>query len=372
MEIDQDNPLQYALERRILHGLACEWEVAVWILPPELRMAMKKPLFRLADMKKALGCWIGHKREICMNRDFVLHYSWDSVREILRHEMAHQLSQILGGDRESSPHGPVFQTACGLLRADSRASGYYESLREQSGHEIPAEEDKILLRVQKLMALAQSSNQHEAEAAMQKAHELTARHNIDLISRNMPRDFVSIFPGRPALRHFREEYVLAMLLEDFYFVQGIWVPAYVLEKGKMGRALEISGTGQNVKLAGYVYDFVRHFTDRQWDEYSSGKNLNRYRKSDFAVGILKGFRSRLESGKGTQKNITASRALIRIEDPLLHQYMNYRYPHINRVRSKSLRYDPDIVDDGVRIGEKLVISKGITGEGKKGKYLPVP
>ncbi|MGE0085117.1 MAG: SprT-like domain-containing protein [Desulfococcaceae bacterium] len=368
----KENYIHYALERRILHGLACEWEVALWILPQELRIAMKKPLFRLGDMKKSLGCWTAHTREICLNRDFVMHHPWDSVREILRHEMAHQLCGILPGGTDSLPHGPEFRKACELLRADPRASGRYESLHETADREMPAEEDKILLRVQKLMALAQSSNRHEAEAAMQKAHELTARHNIDLISRNMPRDFVSVFPGRPALRHFREEYVLAMLLEDFYFVQGIWVPAYVLEKGKMGRALEISGTDQNVKLAGYVHDFVHHFTDRQWKDYSRGKNLSRYRKSDFAVGILSGFRSRLESGEGAHKVDSGSRALVRMEDPLLHQYMNYRYPHTNRVRSKALRYDPDIVNDGVQIGKKLVISKGITGQGKSGKYLPVP
>ncbi len=364
----RENSVQDALERRILHGLACEWETAIWILPPEVRSAMKKPLFRLGDMKRSLGCWTAHKREICLNRNFVLHCPWDSVREVLRHEMAHQLSGLLGG-MDSSPHGPVFQKACELRRADPRASGSYESL---SDRELTAEEDRILLRVQKLMALAQSSNRHEAEAAMQKAHELTARHNIDLISRNMPRDFVSVFPGLPALRHFREDYALAMLLEDFYFVQGIWVPAYVLEKEKMGRALEISGTAQNVKLAGYVWDFVRHFTDRQWEDYSRGKHLNRYRKSDFAVGILRGFRSRLEAGKIPKSDTAESRALVRMEDPLLRQYMDYRYPHTNMVRRKAMRYDPEIMDDGVRIGEKLVISRGITGQGKSGKYLPVP
>ncbi|MEZ4528151.1 MAG: DUF2786 domain-containing protein [Desulfobacterales bacterium] len=366
----KENPVQEALERRILHGLACEWEVAIWILPPELRMLMKRPLFRLGNMKKALGSWTAHKREICLNRNFVLHCPWDSVREVLRHETAHQLSQILAGGLDSAPHGPVFQKACQLLRADSRASGFYERLREHS--DPAAQEDKILLRVQKLMALAQSSNRHEAEAAMQKAHELTARHNIDLISRNMPRDFVSVFPCPPALRHFREDYMLAMLVEDFYFVQGIWVPAYVLEKGKMGRALEISGTAQNVKLAAYVWDFVRHFTQRQWQDYSRGKNLNRYRKSDFAVGILRGFRSRLESGKSPKTNAADSRALVKMEDPLLHRYMKYRYPHTSRVRAKPLRHDPDVMDDGVRIGEKLVISKGITGQGESGKYLSEP
>ncbi len=114
-----------------------------------------------------------------------------------------------------------------------------------------------MTRIKKLLALAESSNAHEAEAAMMKAHELIAKYNIDLINTNERREFMSIFLGKPALRHWREDYHLAGLIQDFYFVQGIWVPAYVVDKEKMGRVLELSGTARNLKIAEYVLEFVR-------------------------------------------------------------------------------------------------------------------
>ena len=120
-----------------------------------------------------------------------------------------------------------------------------------------------MLRIKKLMALAQSQNQHEAEAAMAKAHQLIGKYNVDLLTHEENRDFVSVFVGKPALRHFREEYALARLLTDFYFVFGIWMPAYVVDKGKMGSVLEISGTVQNTKIAHYVYDFVNQSARRR-------------------------------------------------------------------------------------------------------------
>ena len=115
------------------------------------------------------------------------------------------------------------------------------------------------------MSLAKSTNRHEAEAAMTKAHDLMRKYNIDLLNKSSHRNFVSMFIGSPALRHHREEYHLANLLQKYYFVQGLWVSSYVLAKEKMGRVFEISGVPENVKIASYVYDFVKHTIDSTGD-----------------------------------------------------------------------------------------------------------
>ncbi|MCP4109571.1 MAG: DUF2786 domain-containing protein [Desulfobacteraceae bacterium] len=364
--------IRESLEQRILHGLACEWEAVLWVLNPAHRKLMKKPMFSLRDMSNRLGYWSEKKREISFSRDFVLNHPWDSIREVLRHEAAHQFADQVLGAGDEPPHGPGFKKACSLLRANPEASGKYRTLHEQILHESPNSEDKIMIRIKKLMALAESRNRHEAEAAMFKAHELIAKYNIDLLTHKKNRDFVSIFLGKPALRHFREEYHLGHLLQDFYFVEGIWVSAYVIEKGKMGRVQEISGTVRNVKIAGYVYDFVRRYIDSGWAEYNKNKKLNRYRKTDFAVGIIEGFRFKMESEneKTEQGRNNDERALVRVEDPLLIKYMKYKYPHTTSFRRNVSSQDADVLQDGITAGKNMVISKGITENGDSGKYLP--
>ncbi len=52
-----DIRLQEDLERRIVHGIACEWENALWILSPDDRLQMKQPLFNLGTIKSRLGYW---------------------------------------------------------------------------------------------------------------------------------------------------------------------------------------------------------------------------------------------------------------------------------------------------------------------------
>jgi hypothetical protein len=361
--------LEQLLEGRVLHGLACEWDEAVWILKPQHRNSLRRPLFSVRDMKDKWGYWSRENREICLSRALVLDHSWDSVREILLHEMAHQFAdEVLNADSEV-PHGPRFREACHLLRANPKASGKYAPLDERLSDESAGSEDKIMIRVKKLMALAESQNRHEAEAAMAKAYKLIAKYNLDLVSKHRERDFLSVFLGKPALRHRREDYSLAHLLEEFYFVHGIWMPAYVLDKGKMGNVLEISGTERNVRLAAYVYDFVRHFIDSQWELYNEQRRLNRHRKTDFALGIIEGFRLKLESKGEKESDKKHSRALVKQEDPLLAEYVAYRYPRIARTSGKPSKHNPHVVRAGKEIGKRLVVYQGITERGRGNRLM---
>ncbi len=357
---------QQKLEQRILHGIAGEWEAAWRFLEPDQQPLIRKPIFALADLKSQWGNWSAQKRQITISRQLVLHYSWDSIRDVLLHEMAHQITDEVFDASDQKPHGLAFQRACELLRIHPSASADYLPLQDRLQNDRSSCYDKRMLRIKKLLALAESKNRFEAEAAMTKAHELIARHNIAIDRHKDKRQFLSIFIGSPALRHLREDYHLANLLQDFYFVCGIWVPAYVLEKQKMGRVLEISGTAQNLKMAAYVHDFIRAFTDAQWLTYNRSKGLNRYRKTDFAVGILAGFRDKLEANIYSKKTPRKLLALIRKKDPQLQEYYDFRYPHTASIQRGPSRQDTRVLKDGKKVGQKLIIAKGIC-ERKAGK-----
>ncbi len=358
--------LREDLERRIVHGLSCEWDVALWVLPERYRKGLRKPLFGLRDMRRRLGEWDPGKREIALGRQFVMDHSWHAVRDVLHHEMAHQLAhEVLGGLRET-PHGPAFREACRLLRIEPDATGRYERIEDTPDR---GASDAVLIKIKKLFALAESPNTHEAEAAMLKAHQLIARYNIDLLALNKERSFVSMLVGRPALRHTRDNYNLANLIQDFYFVQGIWVPIYVVEKGKMGRVLELSGTAANVEMAVYVFDYIRHFIDGQWRLFNGRKGHGLRRKVDFAVGVLDGFRRKLEPTKKFSIDSAQTRALVSLEDPMLDKYLKYKYPHTRSFRRQGVGQDPEILRAGIAAGETLVIAKGVAETSEGGKLI---
>lgn len=368
--------LSAALERAVLEGLAAEWECASWDLPERYRERLMMPLFRLENLNSRLGYWSAAKGEIVLARSLVMNHPWDCVREVLFHEMAHQAAtQAMPSAPGEPPHGETFQEACRLLRANPKASGRYETLRDRLARDELNTEDRLLFRIRKLMALAGSGNRHEAESAMLKAHELMRKHHVAQLAGKTRRDFISVFVGAPALRHFREAYELAQLLQAYYFVQGIWVPAYVLEKGKMGRVLEISGTPRNVRVAEYVHAYVCRYIDREWEAYRKQKSraLGRYRKTDFALGVIRGFASTLSSRKTGGPRPGDATELVPVKDPQLGAYMRFRYPSIRKVQQPPVRRDLSILDDGIRRGRRLVIAEGVAEQSKdRGKRLPGP
>ncbi|WP_155308909.1 DUF2786 domain-containing protein [Desulfosarcina ovata] len=362
-----DPALQTAFERQVLRGLAAEWENARWLVPAEFRESVRRPLFGIREMPNKLGSWHAARREIALSQELVSRHRWDDVKAVLLHEMAHQVAHEGLRATAETDHGAAFQRACGWLRADPAAAANYRPLSERLRQGDPLDtRDRIVVKVRKLMALAESSNANEATAAMRKAYELIARHNLELIQKGAAQTYVSIFIGTPCLRHFREAYHLALLLQDFYFVQGVWIQAWVLDKGKMGRVLEISGTRKNVQIAEYVHGAVSRYIDSAWTDYRRQKGLNRYRKTDFAVGIIEGFKSTLHMAAQCIRTNLPSDLPVATADPALKGYVDRRYRRVRAFSRQGPGHDPRVFADGTETGKKLVIAKGITQKGCAG------
>ena len=83
--------LQQDLEHRILHGMTCEWHAAWLGLDPDKQQLIRRPTFAIKELKNQWGIWSPQKREIALSRQLVLNYPWDSIRDVLLHEMAHHV-----------------------------------------------------------------------------------------------------------------------------------------------------------------------------------------------------------------------------------------------------------------------------------------
>jgi hypothetical protein len=346
---------QVELERLIVQGLACEWDEACAALDPLVRGRLRRPLFALKDLVRRWGSWSLDRQEISLSRALVLNHDWGDVRDVLLHEMAHQLADQALDGLDDPPHGPAFHTACGMLGADPRASGSFPTLRQRMELAANGDTDRDTRRIRKLLRLAGSPNRHEAEAAMLKAHELMARHTRTMIATNSPRAYMSVFVGEPALRHARSCYHLAALLRDFYFVLPVWIPTYVVPRGRMGRVLEISGMPKNVQTAGRAAALIAGVARREWKAAAIGRGS---RFDDFVLGIVEGFRTRLESsapapGGGAR----AGRALQKVFDPGLRDYGRKRYGRLVHRGGAASRTDVRSLEAGRRVGRAIIVSE---------------
>ncbi len=107
----------------------------------------------------------------------LMHSSRDLLRNVIRHELAHYLTFVDHGETYQ-PHGVDFKAVCQQMNWGAEVSRATFCL-DGAGDASVAEESGVFRKVQKLMALANSSNKHEAEQAMIKSQQLLLMHNIE-------------------------------------------------------------------------------------------------------------------------------------------------------------------------------------------------
>ncbi len=322
--------------------------------------ALRAPTLELVSTRATLGRWQPATRAIEISRPLLLERPWGAVVEVLKHEMAHQyVSEVLRAADES-PHGQAFRDVCARLGVDARASG----VPDAPPH---AGEEKIVERITRLLALAESPNRHEAEAAMAAAQRLMLRHNLEAVHAHAPRDYAFLHLGAPSGRVGEHERVVAMILGAHFFVEAIWVPVYRPREGKRGSVLEIVGGRANLAIAEYVHGFLLATAERLWREHrlALGIRSDRDRRT-YLAGVMVGFADTL----ARQAQRSEQEGLVWVRDGDLAVYFRRRHPYVRHVRHAGQRRT-DAWARGREAGRTIVLHKPVAGAAQsRGRLLP--
>jgi hypothetical protein len=324
-----------------------------------LSQALKLPLIRIGSGDRELGHWDGTLRTLVISEAHIERDSWLAVMETLRHEMAHQYVQEVLKAEGEGPHGTAFKTACKRLRCSPRARATLAEMREVGRD--GAGEEKVLRVLKKVISLADSPNEHEAQVAVQKARHLLVKYNIDLVELDERRRFDTRCLGQVKGRRASYEIWLASILNAFFFVEVIWAQSYDARRDRMGTVLQIFGTPANLEMAEYVYSYLLNLLDQLWEEYkvANGVRANRERQRYF-VGVLEGFHRKLQA---QEKTLRETRALVWKGDSKLQEYYRYLNPRV-RTRYGGGVAQTRVYEDGVAEGGRVRIHRPVEGRGK--------
>lgn len=353
------------LETKLLQRLSACWADLNY---RHLRSVLRPPSIQLHDGERRWGAWHADRRLITLSRRQVLCYTWASALETLKHEMAHQLvSELMRRDQEP-PHGLAFQEACRRLACDPRATGTGGvSLFRPGGAGGEADRDDArLLRIQKLLALADNNpDEHEARAAFARASELMLKYNLEPATKG-PGGYVHRAIGPAASRIAHHRYVIAGILQEFFFVRCIWVETYDVREGVVGHVLEVMGTRENVDMAEYVHECLLRQCEALWEQYKRQHEVkDRAAKRQYIDGVLVGFARQLRA------SVTASkeRGLVWLGDAGLSRFARQRHPRTTVSRLDSVA-SSDARRQGVAAGEQLRLHKPVRGESvDRGRFL---
>ena len=315
------------------------------------RGGLSLPQLAIVASRARLGRWVEATRTIEISRPLVLEQPWGVVVEVLKHEMAHQYVSEVLGERSETAHGPRFRAVCERLGIDAAAAG----MPVPKADAAPPERGKVGERIARLLALAESSNLHEAEAAMAAAQRLLLKHNIELREARAADGYAWKHLGRPTGRTTEAERVLSLVLGKHFFVEAIWVPVYRPLEGKRGSILEVCGSPENLEIAEYVHGYLVTTAERLWREHKARLGIRGDRdRRTYLAGVMSGMSEKLS--RETKRSEQAG--LVWVADGDLERYFRRRHPHVRHVRYAGQKRS-EAYAHGREAGRKIIIHKGM-------------
>lgn len=292
--------------------------------------------------------------QIGLNRKLIYLAKDSVVRDILKHELAHYLTMIIYRDVELSPHGKEFREVCTRFGFPEDVARATMNLEESNiAKEGDLQSERVLEKVKKLLSLAQSSNSHEAELATMKANELLLRHNLDYL-KDKPEP---IYLDRVLIQTRKDAKMSAI-----YEILKHFIVKPVISMGKNACCLEVSGSLTNVKLAGYVANFLNQELEHLWNLARKEHGLSGLReKNSFFLGVAQGFEIKMKRSKETY-SAEDQKALLVVENKLMVD-TQVIYGRLSSVRSGH-QSDAFANSLGKEKGQNLSIRSAVEGKAK--------
>ncbi len=333
----------------------------------QFRVKLNVPIICVADVVGMHGQWAPQTRTLTISRLLIEKHSWDIVIEVLKHEMAHQVvSEVYGGQ---SFHDMAFHRACAALGVAPWARQASGALPEEIPHwqarVLSEEEERLLKRVEKLLSLAGSANEHEAALAMQRVQQLYAKYNLDRIESRRSATHVHCIICRKQKRIDAAESMIYSILADHFFVRVIYLGQYDAQDLCEYKAAELLGTHENVLMAEYVFHFLFNKVQSFWKDYRRRTGKGAKSRRSYMLGVLSGFRDKLKAppADSSARVSSETKALIKLADTELAAYVDHRHPRLTSRQWGSGRGDHGSFAAGVADGGKITLHRGLTHQG---------
>ncbi|MCO4792303.1 MAG: DUF2786 domain-containing protein [Bacteriovoracaceae bacterium] len=303
-----------------------------------------------------LGWFDSHSWQIGINKQLMYQAKEDVLGNVLRHELAHFFQFMSTGLIDG--HSTDFRNIC--LSFGWKENVYLAKSNIQTENlssEGDLKSEALIEKVQKLLALSKSSNQHESELATIKANQLITKHNLQRIHSTIEEDV--------CLKRVLSSKRNNSKLQAIYDILSTFMVQPVFNHGKSQVYIEIIGSRLNVKIAEYVANFLDDELERLWlmtkRDNPTLKGITA--KNSFYKGLAKGF---LEKQKLMNNEFASGKELITLKNQLKSQ-VDMVYGRLGRGRVSNTKTDKNSESLGKKIGSMLNIRKGISSKNSSSK-----
>lgn len=302
-----------------------------------------------------------HKKLMYLAKDEVL-------KNILRHELAHFYTFLLHGERfhHMDAHGEEFHSVCKKFSWGPEVSRAYSDLEQDNlavANDI--EFEKVKEKIKKLLALSQSENIHEAEAATLKANEYLLKYNLKGITEN---EFKEDDLGETIVATVYTAKRMNATLNGLYDVLQFFHVQPVINRTGEGVKLDVVGSRLNVDVADYITKFLSTEFELLWKKAQKELGFKGLKKKNsYLYGVANGLSLKLKAERQVLKNSPRGKDLIVLEGQLQSR-VRMAFPRLSRQQSSQASLDPFAHQKGRQDGNSIQIRPGVS-QGNLGKLL---
>lgn len=214
----------------------------------------------------------------------------------------------------------------------------------------------IVEKIQKLLALANSANEHEAKLAASRAQELLVKYNLtEAIVEGHSDTYVREDFETGRQREDKTHNLVLMLLRDFFFVEVV-KDRKRNPNGKSFVRYVLLGKTHNVEIAKYVKTFLEASFSNLWAQYRKEHNAPPSSRMSFMVGLYRGVAEQL---KASRTKVQTETGLVVVKDADLVKFMENQFANLRSGRAKLDTRDQHAMAAGHEQGKNLRIAKGL-------------
>lgn len=228
-------------------------------------------------------------------------------------------------------------------------------------------DEKILQKLEKLIALSGSTNEHEANLAMEKAIELATLHNIELsrVSVNCSADQIekSELEVNAARLPVTQKFV-SDIIKKFFEVE-------IITGGNRnsGRKVYFIGKKDKIEFAQFLNTYLTNTFFNLWYKFyknNPGLTVKTARESYFC-GLWQGLSKKLTDMKTATENtvsadLQSNYSLMMINSAeMLKTAITKYFPNVVYRKAKSVNYyNSDVANRGFDDGQNIEVHSGLT------------
>lgn len=305
--------------------------------------------------QKKIGYFEQSTYQIGLNENLIYETRDHIIKDILRHELAHYLTYIKYPD--ALAHGAEFKQVCSSNNWNQSISKASMDIKEYKKDVVAnLENERTLTKVKKLLKLASSANENEAELATIKANQLLLKHNLQESQLNIDEE--SFYIKRVLFSKKRNSKMSAIydILTTFYVNP-------ILRYAKDGVYLEVCATKLNIELSDYVVTYLDSTLETLWLKAKAQQNLKGLKaKNSFYHGLAKGYESKINN---VHSNLDPSQKMaLTLFKNKSNQKIKQIYKSLSST-SANTSIDQNAYFTGKKAGTSLTINKGIKTSSNK-------